>query len=123
MQITTISSTKEAEKNPAAAGAIRNHHLQRDRDWLQYFLEGDIRYIGLLGPRERREQMLAHVDPNDQVRVYGPIGLDIGADGHEQIALSILAEILAVHHGRPPSHLRDRKGRIHISEDGPPGPS
>ena len=42
-------------------------------------------------------------------RVFGPVGLDIGADGPEQIALCIVAELLAVRSAREPGHLRERE--------------
>jgi xanthine/CO dehydrogenase XdhC/CoxF family maturation factor len=46
-------------------------------------------------------------------RIYGPVGLDIGTDGAEQIALSAIAEILSVRSGRQPSSLRARHHPIH----------
>jgi len=74
-------------------------------------------YIGLLGPRQRTDQILGEltaVEPVDEDRVYGPIGLDIGADGAEQIAISTLSEILAVRSGRNPTSLRERRQPIHV---------
>jgi xanthine/CO dehydrogenase XdhC/CoxF family maturation factor len=46
-------------------------------------------------------------------RVYAPVGLDIGTDGAEQVALAIVAELLAVRSGRRPRSLRDRVAPIH----------
>jgi xanthine/CO dehydrogenase XdhC/CoxF family maturation factor len=52
--------------------------------------------------------------PDDEIRrLHAPAGLDIGADGSEQVATSIVAEILAVLHGRTGRFLRDRPGPIH----------
>jgi xanthine/CO dehydrogenase XdhC/CoxF family maturation factor len=45
--------------------------------------------------------------------LHAPAGLDIGADGAEQVSTAIVAEILAVLHGRAGGHLRDRPGPIH----------
>jgi len=46
-------------------------------------------------------------------RLYAPVGLDVAPDGAEQVAVSIVAEMLAVRAGRPPMHLRDKAGGIH----------
>jgi xanthine/CO dehydrogenase XdhC/CoxF family maturation factor len=70
-------------------------------------------YIGLLGPRDRREEILKQMEPSQRTRLYGPVGLDLGGEGAEQVALSIVAEILAVRAGRAPGHLRDRPLAIH----------
>src|SRR5581483_9516047 len=73
-------------------------------------------YLGVLGPRKRTERMLAEAGL-DQNRVlpslHSPMGLDIGADGSEQVALAIVAEIQAVLNQRPGGLLRDRDGSIH----------
>jgi len=47
------------------------------------------------------------------VDLFAPVGLDIGADGPEQVAVSIVAELLAVNARREPTHLRARAGGIH----------
>ncbi len=75
--------------------------------------ETDIPYIGLLGPRARRNEIVNQVDPDRKPRIYGPVGLDIGGEGPEQVSLSIVAEALAVRHGRQPGHLRERQNAIH----------
>jgi xanthine/CO dehydrogenase XdhC/CoxF family maturation factor len=49
----------------------------------------------------------------DLAVLHAPAGLDIGADGAEQVAAAIVAEILAVLHGRSGGPLRDRSGSIH----------
>lgn len=92
---------------------VKNHSLRHDREWLRAFLRTEAAYVGVLGPRARTEQILADVDAGDAPRVFGPVGLDLGADGPEQIALAIVAEILAVRAGRTPRHLRDREAAIH----------
>lgn len=93
---------------------LKTHAYERDRDWLRYWTNTATPYIGLMGPRARREELLrdAHVRPEDR-RLFGPIGLDLGAQGAEQVALSVVAEVLAVYHARRPGHLRDRSGPIH----------
>src|SRR5207237_3484717 len=70
-------------------------------------------YLGLLGPRVRREQILQKIGVPAPERLYAPVGLDVAPDGAEQVAVSIVAEMLAVRAGRPPMHLRDKAGGIH----------
>jgi xanthine dehydrogenase accessory factor len=99
---------------------IMTHNYPHDRDLLRGFLATPVRYIGMLGPRLRTEKILDElaasgttVASRDRARIYGPIGLDIGGEGPEAIALALLAEIHAVEAGRTGGLLRDRKGPIH----------
>jgi xanthine dehydrogenase accessory factor len=73
-----------------------------------------------LGPRQRTERMLGILraeGPVDESRIFGPVGLDIGTDGAEQVAISILAEILAVRSGRGARSLRERGAPIHAPSE------
>lgn len=92
---------------------LKTHNIELDRAWLTHFAGTAAPYIGLLGPRARRDELAGGFLPNVQARVYGPVGLDIGAEGPEQIAISILAEILALESGRTAGFLRDRPAPIH----------
>ena len=92
---------------------VMNHALERDRAWIRVLLESPVPYIGVLGPRARVARILEDIGRDVPDRVFGPVGLDLGADGPEQIAVSVLAEILAVRANRTPQHLRERKGAIH----------
>ncbi len=99
---------------------IMNHHLQRDRECLAFALDSPAPYIGVLGPRSRFERLLdalaregRQVTPGDLARVHSPVGLDIGAEAPEEVAVSILAEVLAVQRGFSGGPLRERQGRIH----------
>jgi xanthine/CO dehydrogenase XdhC/CoxF family maturation factor len=60
--------------------------------------------------------MDAGIEPEHFPALHGPVGLDIGADGPEQVALSIIAEIQASMNGRDGGSLRTRIGSIHSSE-------
>ena len=96
---------------------VMTHNYVDDREYLRAILGTSVPYIGLLGPRQRADRILgelAAVDPVDEDRVYGPIGLDIGADGAEQIAISTISEILAIRSGRKPTSLRERRQPIHV---------
>lgn len=99
---------------------VMSHNFLRDQDYLHSFVAGDLAYLGVLGPRARLRQLLdglaaEGVVPTPEVleRVYGPAGLDIGAEGPEEIAWSITAEILSVSRRTRAGFLRDRSGPIH----------
>lgn len=77
---------------------VMTHHLATDRKYLAQLADVDCDYLGVLGPRARRERLLADLPdaaPRLRERLKGPVGLDIGADSPESIALSILAELHA----------------------------
>ena len=83
-------------------------------------LRGPAQYLGVLGPRQRTERILGILHAAgrvDETRIFGPVGLDIGTDGAEQVALAIIAEILAVRSGRRPRSLRDRVVPIHAAAE------
>lgn len=99
------------------AAVIMSHDYLRDAAFLAGFLGRGVPYLGVLGPRDRTERLLAELSspPSeaDLRALHAPAGLDIGADGAEQVATAIVSEILAVLHGRHGGPLRDRRGPIH----------
>lgn len=81
------------------AAVIMSHHLPSDLSYLRQLAVSDLAYIGLLGPAPRRQRLLAEAGLNTSslsTRLFGPVGLDIGARTPESIALAIVAEIHAV---------------------------
>ncbi len=99
---------------------VMTHNYLHDRDLLRGFLATEVPYIGMLGPRIRTEKILAdlrrdgvRVTDDDLARVYGPVGLDLGGETPEEIALAVVGEIQAVQAGRRAGFLRDRPGPIH----------
>jgi xanthine dehydrogenase accessory factor len=92
---------------------IKTHSLMRDTAWVKRLAATEIHYLGVLGPRARIEKIAAELGMQGDPRLFGPIGVDIGADGPEQVGLSIVAELLAVHAHRQPRHLRERLEAIH----------
>ena len=92
---------------------VKTHVLVHDRGWVERFIAGGARYVGVLGSRSRREEIMSGLTPEQREAVYGPVGLDLGAEGPDQVAVSIVAELLAVCSGRKPQHLKDRKQPIH----------
>ena len=100
---------------------IMNHQLERDQAALFFALESDALYVGVLGPRLRFEKLLGNLEkegfqatPQQLDRLRNPVGLDIGAEGPEEIAVAVLAELLAVRNGFGAGFLRERPGGIHI---------
>jgi xanthine dehydrogenase accessory factor len=99
-----------------SAAILMSHDYNTDLGNLKQALVSELLYIGLLGPASRKKEMLqelGNTNPNDETRIYGPAGLDIGASQPEEIAVSIIAEILKVFRQRPGSSLRDRQGPIY----------
>lgn len=92
---------------------VKAHHIGLDRQWTRLYASTVVPYVGLLGPRARREEIVASLPGTVRDRIYGPCGLDIGAEGAEQIAQSIVAEAIAVRSGRRGGFLRHRDGAIH----------
>lgn len=99
------------------AVVLMSHNYLRDIAYLRAFLDAPLAYLGALGPRGRTEQMLGEIGRPEAIdRVHAPAGLDIGAEGPEEVARAIVAEILAVTRGRSGGPLRDRRGPIHAKE-------
>ncbi len=99
---------------------VMTHNYLHDLAILRGLLGTPARYVGLLGPRARTDKLIAELESAGtrlgdahRARLFGPVGLDVGAESPEEIALSILTEILAVKSGRPVASLRDRRGPIH----------
>ena len=104
---------------PRTAAVVMSHNLARDTDYVQALLDAGVAYVGVLGPRGRTERMLSDLSQRasepmkNSDRLFAPVGIDIGGDGPDAIALAVIAEISAVINGRKGGHLRDRKGPLH----------
>jgi xanthine dehydrogenase accessory factor len=97
---------------------VLTHDPKLDDAALVIALRSDAPYIGAMGSKraqaERRERLLAAgVTEEEMTRISAPIGLDLGATSAEETALSIMAELVAVRHGREGGRLSQAKGRIH----------
>jgi xanthine dehydrogenase accessory factor len=99
--------------SPQTAMLLMTHHYPDDEKLLGALLASEARYIGVLGPKRRTERILTNLGDVDTSRLYAPLGLDIGADNPEEIALSVIAEIKAVTSGRNGGVLRERNAPIH----------
>ncbi|MDQ6894411.1 MAG: XdhC family protein [Acidobacteriota bacterium] len=100
---------------PGTLGVVKTHSFGLDREWIRLLLAAGVRYAGLLGPRARAKEILTQIGADEETagRVYAPVGLDLGAEGPEQVALSIVSELLAFHASREPASLRGKRNPIH----------
>lgn len=98
---------------PRTLTLLISHSYEHDLAFLRYVLASPAPYIGVMGPRQRTDQMLTELSPtHDTSRLHAPVGLDIGANGPVEIALSIVAEMRAVLDGRSGGMLRERETRM-----------
>jgi xanthine/CO dehydrogenase XdhC/CoxF family maturation factor len=103
---------------------VMNHHVERDRESLRFSLESDAAYIGVLGPRLRYEKLLADLAQQGYVaassklsRVRSPVGLSLGAETPQEVAVSILGEMLALRRGFEGGFLSGSMGSLHRPAD------
>ena len=109
------------------AVVLMTHNYNYDLAMLRQLLPLELPYIGSLGPKKKLDRMLEElraagvtITPEQLQKVYGPTGLDIGAEGAEEIALSVMAEIKAVLSNRSGTPLRDKDTPIHAPQNGEP---
>lgn len=101
------------------AAVVCNHNFGRDLATLARVAPLGLPYVGLLGPRRRRDEMLARLGEETAVTsffldtLHAPAGLDLGGESPQEIALAIVAEASAVLAGREGGFLRDRRRPIH----------
>ena len=103
---------------------LMTHNYNYDLAMLKALLQTKATYIGVLGPRKKLDRMLDEMAAGDMKlseeqlkRVFGPVGLDIGAETAEEIALSIIAEIKGVLTGKPGNSLREKNEAIHSRDE------
>lgn len=95
--ITSCDVRAVVDASERAAAVVMSHDFERDRDALALLLASRAAYIGVLGPRRRTEKMLAELGRTmeDDTRVRSPVGLAIGSETPQEIALAIAAEVQA----------------------------
>lgn len=108
-----------SEADPAALHnswwVIMNHQQNRDEASLALALQSKPRLIGVLGPLSRTQEMLANIGANlASGPLRAPIGLDLGAETIEEVAVSIISELMMVRNGSSGSPLHGRT-KIHAS--------
>ncbi|MFC4767746.1 XdhC family protein [Effusibacillus consociatus] len=104
---------------------VMTHNFELDRTLVQNMLPRPIPYLGVLGSRNRIERMLdeillSGVELKEKClkKLHSPVGLDIGAESPEEIALSILAEMVCRKNGRNGQSLKFRKEPLHERNKG-----
>lgn len=121
----TANPLKDISIDHQTAILLMTHNFQYDKAVLKQALQANAAYIGILGPATKRNRLLQEltnegvlISTAQEANIYGPTGLDIGAETPEEIAVSITAEIKAVFAQRPGSFLRSQAGSIHKRRTG-----
>jgi xanthine dehydrogenase accessory factor len=116
---------RDFDITPYTACVLMSHNYEYDRDVLKKLLRSTTPYIGILGPRKRFDKMLVEykaagitLSEADFERIHAPIGLDIGAEAPDEIALSIISEIQTKFTNRAGGFLKNINGPIHEREPG-----
>jgi xanthine dehydrogenase accessory factor len=111
------------EINDRTAVVLMTHNYNYETALLKELLLVPLPYIGVLGPKKKLERMLAEIEDagvsinEEQLNnIYGPVGLDIGSEGAEEIALSVVSEIKAVLSARKGYSLKYKPSPIHTSQ-------
>jgi xanthine dehydrogenase accessory factor len=104
------------------ACVVMSHRFGRDMAALKQVFAGNYGYVGLLGPRRRKQllisQLIAEGHPPESISaLHSPAGLDIGSETAEEIAVAIIAEVQAALTGRSGRSLRERASPIHTLEE------
>lgn len=103
--------------------ALMTHNYKYDFELLKQLLGGEVPYIGMLGPKTKISRMLQeleqegiNVSEEQLERIYSPVGLDIGAETSEEIAMAVVAEMIAVMNGRKGGPLKFKAEKIHSAK-------
>lgn len=102
---------------------LMTHNYNYDKAMLAELLKKNARFIGMLGPKKKLDRILGEladegmkITDEQLAIIHGPVGLDIGAETSEEIALSIIAEIKSVLSGKKGESLRQKPDVIHARE-------
>jgi xanthine dehydrogenase accessory factor len=89
---------------------VVTHDHRLDEEALDTYVRLPHRYLGMIGSRRKVFRVLQRIAQRRGLpaldRVYAPVGLDLGAVSPDEIAVSVVSELIALRHGRPSQHLR-----------------
>ena len=115
--------TQSATIDAHTAAVVMTHRMNDDAAYLGSLVGTAVAYVGCLGPASRTTALFDQlaidgvaVDPAFRAKVHAPVGLDLGGERPEEIALAIIAEMQAALNGRPAGRLSDRDGPIHAAD-------
>ncbi len=91
-----------------AVAVVMTHNYEKDKLIENFLLQTNAAYIGQLGPRKRTEKLLAEIGESWPANLHAPVGLDIGSESPEEIALAIVSEVLTVLRKREGGFLTNR---------------
>ncbi len=128
IRITPGTVVQAIPEGPDTAAIVMSHDFLQDVAVLEALAARALSYLGVLGPRSRTERLLRGLSPEAHKHVtaslrdlHAPVGLDIGAETPEEIALAVVAEIQATLRSRTGGKLRSQGGPIHgrLPAEGP----
>ncbi|MGI4885631.1 MAG: XdhC family protein [Janthinobacterium lividum] len=125
VRLVPVAALETQAPDPGAYHVLLSHNYAYDLAALQTLLPSPAPYIGLLGPRLKAARLMDELGLDEaerahilRERLHSPIGLDLGSETPEEIALAIVAEIQAQHSGRQGRPLRERAGTVHVPAAG-----
>lgn len=97
-----------------------SHKIEYDAAAFHFYHNKPVNYLGFLGPKKRSQQIIfdmLNLTPATLEaileKIHSPIGINIGSETAEQVAISVVSELLAVKNSMEPQFLRDKEGKIH----------
>jgi xanthine/CO dehydrogenase XdhC/CoxF family maturation factor len=108
---------EQLETDLHSVALLMTHNFDYELRVLEELNTRMLPYIGILGPKRKTDKLIHRLEEKgiqvNREAIYAPIGLDLGAETSEEIALSIFAEIAAILRKKPAGSLRDKQGPIH----------
>ena len=118
--VSPAQAPEHLQPNDRTIAILMTHSFSKDTKLLPWLLEGDARYVGILGPKSRTGKVIRQLHAENDLpatesldKLHTPVGLDIGAANPAEIAIAIVAEVIAEINQRHGGNLADRTDPIH----------